>query len=51
MSALDLTALVHLNETPPNGATWWECDKCGDYAWLWPGEEAPECSCCEEVES
>jgi hypothetical protein len=27
------------------GATWWECPICGDYAWLAPGQEAPECSC------
>jgi len=27
------------------GATWWECPECGDYAWLAPGQEPPECSC------
>ena len=27
------------------GATWWECPICGDYAWLAPGQEPPECSC------
>jgi hypothetical protein len=27
------------------GATWWECPECGDYAWLAPGQEQPECSC------
>ena len=28
-----------------DGATWWECPACGDYAWLAPGQEPPECSC------
>jgi hypothetical protein len=27
------------------GDTWWECPICGDYAWLAPGQEPPECSC------
>lgn len=45
MSALDLTLPKHLNAEPPPEARWWECGECGDYAWLWPGEEPPECSC------
>ena len=45
---LDLTLIEHLNEDPPRRAMWWECEDCGDYAWLWPGETPPECSCDDE---
>lgn len=46
--ALDLTLPQHLNQEPPDSATWWECATCGDYAWLWTDESAPECSCNNE---
>lgn len=35
------------NLSPPPGSVWWECAECGAYAWLWPGEEPPEC-CCDD---
>jgi hypothetical protein len=31
-------------------ARWWECPRCGDYAWLCPGQGPPVCSCVDEDE-
>lgn len=46
----DLTLPEHQNATPPRSATWWECPTCGDYAWLWVGEDAPLCDCDADTE-
>jgi len=45
MSPNDLTLPEHLNEVPPPSASWWECENCGDYAWVWSGEDEPACAC------
>lgn len=46
----DLTRIEHLNVSVPADAVWWECPKCGDYAWVWPGEDAPDHTCDDDVE-
>ena len=48
-TGLDLTQPKRLNRPVPAAARWWECATCGDYAWLWPGELPPECSCEEQA--
>lgn len=44
------TDTTHPDDPPgytcvPEDWIWWECTDCGDYAWLAPGADEPECSC------
>jgi hypothetical protein len=31
----------------PDDWKWWECSSCGDYAYIAPDEDIPNCSCSE----
>ena len=44
---LDLTNYPNNGDNIPDDWTWWECSSCGDYAYIAPDGDIPNCSCSE----
>jgi hypothetical protein len=44
---LDLTNYPTNGDDIPDDWKWWECSSCGDYAYIAPDCDIPNCSCSE----